>query len=145
MSVDIVCDKCGYTVDGSFYCEACRDKYHEEQCNNGCERVGPDDYGYCPDCGRSDCNECENPSKEDYGEQVERGDNYSSYADYLRDTLEARGIDSLSFDDFLNGEPTNVPADTSSSREVDEEADELERKLNEAAEKRKAASNFSGK
>ena len=146
MSVDIVCDKCGYTVDGSFYCEACRDKYHEEQCSDGCERVGPDDYGYCPDCKRSDCDERENPSKEDYREQVERGDNYSGYADYLMDRLQGLNAPFTSFDDFLRevDEDSNEATEAMHANPDENDPDALERRLNEAAEKRKAASNLSG-
>jgi RecJ-like exonuclease len=136
------CDECGEQED-TCYCEKCRDNYHNRECEQ-CERIAPEDYGYCPSCDRGDCSSCENPSKENYEAQIKLRDNYADYADYLVEQLEVREMNFLSFDDYIGKDGTNIPAGTPMEKisTVAVEVEELERRLNEAAEKRKAASDF---
>lgn len=147
------CDECG-DVEDTYYCEKCRDKYHEKQCDK-CDRVSPDDCGYCPDCNRSDCSDCDYYSPDDYGEVLkdkeelqEYLDERDQYEEYLQDKLEARGIDFLDLPDFLLEEKDNVPGDGPSEElrqekrndEREDDPDEIERRLDEAEARRKAKS-----
>ena len=136
------CDECGEQED-TCYCEKCRDNYHNRECEQ-CERIAPEEYGYCPSCDRGECDTCERPSKEDYDAQIERGNNYAEYADYLVEQLEVRELNFFAFNDYIRKDKANIPAGTPVEKTglVALEVEELERRLNEAAEKRKAASNF---
>ena len=137
------CDECGNTINTCF-CEKCRDKYHDDECGS-CERVNLDDgdYGYCPDCERGDCNGCERCSTEEHDDQVERGDDYEDYSDYLKRKLCVAGVSYLSFNEFLEDEDSNKAVEAMHTNLEEDDPNEFERRLNETAEKRKAASNFS--
>lgn len=128
-----ICGECGddQSAGASSYCESCRDKYHENQCES-CERVGPDDYGYCPDCDRGDCGDCDT---------IQDRDDFLAYAKYLQGCIDA-GIDGyLTFQEWLDDGRPDGPVKEEKEEEKEEEeevdADEIERRL-DAVQKKKA-------